>query len=153
MQEQPEDLTSEASVQDTEPVRESIVTVEAPPSGEMLIPAPLTDGDTWTKISLKPRVDSFNEDELLAEIKSLVDAGVGRIALDLTQNRFLSVRAIKACVDAAEKIVEMDGVFAIIACIERTKRHFEVYGSTDHVRFVRTERDLQAFKSRKTRFS
>ena len=120
---------------------ESIVSMEAPPSGEQLIPA-ATDG--WIKILLKPRVDSLNHDELIDELKAHVDSGLDRIALDLGQNRFVSVTVIKVCVEIAEKLAEMGGALALVRCSERTKRHFEVYGSTDHVRFVRSEAGLQA---------
>ncbi|MES2965751.1 MAG: STAS domain-containing protein [Bdellovibrionota bacterium] len=121
----------------------SVVTIEAPPSGEQLIPE-IVKPDSWSKILLKPRVDSFNQGELLGELKEIVDSGAIRVALDLRQNRFVSVAVIKACVETARKLADAGGELALVGCPERTKRHFEVFGTLDEIRIARTEEQLES---------
>jgi len=122
------------------------VKVELPPTGEQLIPV-VTKPDAWAKIVLKPRVDSFNQGDLLAEIKSAVEGGAKRIALDFSQNRFVSVAVIQACVQTAAKLRDEGGELALVGCSERGKRHFSVYGSMDNIRVVRTHADLELKRS------
>lgn len=122
------------------------VSVEPPPTGEQLIPEVVVP-NAWSKIVLKPRVDSFNQGELLIEIKEAVEAGATRVALDLRQNRFVSVAVIRACVETAQKLADKGGEFALVGCPERTKRHFEVYGTLDDIRVVRTEDELERRRS------
>lgn len=123
------------------------VTVEAPPSGEQLIPA-LVKPNAWSKIVLKPRVDSFNQGELISEINEALASGATRLALDLSGNRFVSVAVIKICAVTAQKLADQGGIFALLGCPERTKRHFEVYGTLDDIRMVRTEAELERIKTR-----
>lgn len=105
----------------------------------------------WQVISVKPRVDSFNQDALIEEIKAAREkaneTGSIKIALDLRSNKFLSFPAIKFCVSIAAEVAEKNGSFVLLGCPERTKRHFEIYGSLDHIRVVRFERDLPELKN------
>ena len=96
----------------------------------------------WHIIHAKSVVDSHSQDELINEIRTLIATGAKRIAIDLRQNRFLSLPAIKACVEAAQKLATKEKNFALISCQERTKRHFEIYGSLKHIHVTRYESDL-----------
>ena len=96
----------------------------------------------WHIIQAKSVVDSHSQDELINEIRSLMATGAKRIAIDLRQNRFLSLPAIKACVEAAQRLATKEKNFALISCQERTKRHFEIYGSLKHIHVTRYESDL-----------
>lgn len=96
----------------------------------------------WQIIQVKTRVDSFNQAELFDEIRALRANGHQQIALNLHHNRFLSFPVIRFCVDAARELREGGGVFALVGCSERTKRHFEIYGSLGPIRIVRSEADL-----------
>ncbi len=98
----------------------------------------------WHVIAVKARVDSFNQEDLLKEIRACMSEGRKRIALDLKHNRFLSLPTIKGCVDAANELAKSGGSFALISCQERTKRHFEIYGSLDQIRVYRSDRELSA---------
>ena len=98
----------------------------------------------WQVISVKPRVDSFNQDDLIAQMRALKEQGETKIALDLKNNRFLSLPVIKFCVEISKELAGQKGGFALVSCPEKTKRHFEIYGSLKHIRVVRSERDLDA---------
>ena len=103
--------------------------------------APL-ESDAWQVITLLPRLDSSNHSDLMTEIHSALAEGARRVALDLTQNRFFSLNAIQLCVSLARDLAEDDGAFAIIGCGERTKNHFEIYGSLKQITMVRTISEL-----------
>ena len=104
-------------------------------------------GQEWAIVVLKPRVDSFNHAELTQELATLFDAGRRCLALDLTGNRFFCLQAIKVCVDMAAKLSENGGAFALVGCNERTRRHFEVYGSLKHILMVRYPSGLQSLST------
>ena len=101
-----------------------------------------TDALTWRFINLKNRMDSSQQVELLGELASARKEGSTRIALDFRNNRFISLQAIQSIVTAAEELAGEGGEIALVGCIERVKRHFEIYGSLKHIRVVRTEADL-----------
>ena len=99
--------------------------------------------EEWHVIHVKSRVDSFTQEELLNEIREAVAQGRKKIALDLKSNRFLSLPAIKGCVEVSKKLAADSGKFALIMCPERTKRHFEIYGSLKHIRVMRSNGELK----------
>jgi anti-anti-sigma regulatory factor len=100
----------------------------------------------WRLIQVKSRVDFSNQEELAQAIREARAQGCKKIALDLRANRFFSLPSIKICVDiAAELSGERGGDFALISCTEKTRRHFEIYGSLKHIRNVRSERDLEGY--------
>jgi len=92
----------------------------------------------WRIIAVKTRVDSFNQHALMEEMRGLVAQGCNNMALDLKGNRFMSLPAIKFCVEVAEELGRRGGQFALISCPEKTKRHFEIYGSLERIKVVRT---------------
>ncbi len=89
--------------------------------------------------------------EFSTELGELVAAGHLNLALDLKNNRFVSLQAIHYIVGLAENLAGRGGRFALIACAEKTKRHFEIYGSLKHIAIVRSEADLGGASSRVTR--
>lgn len=98
--------------------------------------------DAWQIISILPRLDSSNHSDLMSEVHSVLAEGARRVALDLTQNEFFSLNAIQLCVSLARDLAEDDGHFAIIGCGERTKKHFEIYGSLKQITMVRFVSEL-----------
>lgn len=96
----------------------------------------------WRIVHVKMRVDSFNQGELLDDLRNLRVQGHKKLALDLKDNRFLSLPVIRFCVDAARDLHSVGGVLALIGPSEKTKRHFEIYGSLKYIRVVRAESDL-----------
>lgn len=107
------------------------------------------DALNWRFINLKNRMDSSQQEELVAEMATARNEGSTRIALDFRGNRFISLQAIRTIVTAAEELAGEGGEIALIGCIERVKRHFEIYGSLKHIRVARTEAELP----RETRFA
>lgn len=100
------------------------------------------DPNAWQVITCLPRLDSFNHSDLMQEIHSVLAQGSRFVALDLSQNRFFSLNAIQLCVSLARDLAEDDGSFALVACPERTKRHFEVYASLKQITVVRSVSEL-----------
>ena len=100
----------------------------------------------WQVIVVRSRIDSFSQDALVDEIQSLRLQGHKKIALDLRTNRFLSLPIIKHCVALAHRVASEGGAFALISCPEKTKRHFEIYGSLEQIGVVRSAAELVALK-------
>jgi anti-anti-sigma regulatory factor len=96
----------------------------------------------WQVITLKPRVDALNHADLVSEIHEALAEGSKKIALDLTQNRFFSLNAIQFCMSVARDLYGDGGSLALIGCAERTKRHFDIYGSLKQIRIVRSMDEL-----------
>ena len=101
-----------------------------------------TVGGGWRVVGVKSRVDSFNQGALMEEIRGLAAQGAKHIALDLKANRFMSLPVIKCCVEVAQLLSECGGGFALVGCSEKTKRHFEIYGTLDHIEVVRSSAQL-----------
>jgi anti-anti-sigma regulatory factor len=96
----------------------------------------------WRLVPTRPRVDSFNQEFLFNELRELRASGCLKIALDLKANRFLSLQVIQFCGDFAKQMQSDGGKFALISCPEKSKRHFEIYGSLRHIQVVRDEMEL-----------
>ena len=78
----------------------------------------------------------------MKEIEERVNAGDRFIALDLKGNRFVSLPVIKFCVEIATRLGKQGGSLALVGCIERTKRHFEIYGTLDEIRICQNTKEL-----------
>ena len=112
------------------------------------IPEREVEKTTWAIVQVKTRIDSQSQTELIDEVKKLRADGKRRIALNLRNNRFLSFPAIRYCVDTAREMAAEGGLLALIACAEKTKRHFEIYASLDPIVIVRDEGDLLTLNAR-----
>jgi len=97
---------------------------------------------SWQIVAVKPRVDSSNQTELISEVRGLIAQGHRFVAINLKDNRFLSLPVIKYCVDAAQKLWPIGGDFVLLSCPEKTKRHFEIYGTLEHIRILRSANEL-----------
>ena len=96
----------------------------------------------WQIVSAKSRIDSSTQEDLITELKRHVQNGHKRIALDLHSTRFVSLPVLKVCVEIALAFSENGGNFILIACPEKIKRHFEIYGSLKHIQLLRSTREL-----------
>ncbi len=127
---------------DAESPRVSMVAASPVPLKSDVDQTPVFNPEAWQVITVLPRLDSFNHSDLMTEIHSILAEGTRRVALDLTQNKFFSLNAIQLCVSLARDLANDDGSFALIGCPERTKRHFEVYGSLKQIVVVRSVTEL-----------
>jgi anti-anti-sigma regulatory factor len=57
------------------------------------------------------------------------ESGFKHVALDVLTTRFISLQAIQTITHFAESLKANGGVFALVGPAERTKKHFEIYGS------------------------
>lgn len=110
------------------------------------VASPKAESSDWQIVAVKSRVDAFNQEALKEEIENLRKNGYRKIALDLKANRFLSFPVIKHCVEISREVASSGGSFALIGCAERTKRHFEIYGTLDHIDIVRAAGELPKLK-------
>jgi anti-anti-sigma factor len=92
---------------------------------------------TWDLVVLKTRVDAGTFDDLEVSLRNLRLQGKIFVALDLKLTRFISVSAIQSIVTVARELKEQGGEMVLIGPMERTKRHFEIYGSLRDLRIVR----------------
>jgi anti-anti-sigma factor len=99
---------------------------------------PQNGSNEWQIIHVKSRIDALSQDELVRDIKNAISNGSRKIALDLKNNRFMSFNTIRFCVDVARELNAKGGEIVLIGCAEKTKRHFEIYGTLKHIRLVRT---------------
>jgi anti-anti-sigma regulatory factor len=105
----------------------------------------------WQVVSLKTRVDTSELGDLAKELGDLAAEGHLKIALDLKNNRFLSIKAISYISGLSESLASRGGECVLLACTEKTKRHFDIYGSLEHLRIVRSEASLTGGYERVTR--
>lgn len=137
----PETRNSESAVAESSPIPE-------PTPGLLAQTSEKVRDDGWSVITTKSRVDSFNQESLIEEVRSLMKKEAKFIAIDLRATRFLSFHAIRFFVEAAQDLVNQEGQLALVACAEKTKRHFEIYGSLDNIQLVRTESELASLRSK-----
>lgn len=124
------------------------------PSFSVVEPAPMEpraaashadcDPDAWQVISVLSRLDAETLSMLMTDIHECLATGARRIALDLTKNEFFSLNAIQLCVGLARDLDADEGRLALVGCGERTKKHFDVYGSLKQITVVRTLAELVA---------
>ena len=98
---------------------------------------------TWSVISVVDRVDSFNFDDLKAQVEKLVGRGEHHLVLDLEQAQFLSLPSIKYFADVAGRLVKEGGQFALLSPSEKLKRQINIFASLDEMKLFRTRRDLE----------
>ncbi|HVK62003.1 MAG TPA: STAS domain-containing protein [Bdellovibrionales bacterium] len=110
-----------------------------------------TQTQPWSLVPLRNRLDAAALSEVSMELGDLMAAGHHRLALDLKNNRFICLQAIYYLVGLAEALAAIGGEFVLIACAEKTKRHFEIYGSLKHIRVVRSESELSGEINRVSR--
>ena len=91
----------------------------------------------WDVIVTKTRVDSFNQEAMVETVSKLRGEGKKFIAFDLKNTRFLSLAAIQHIVTLAKEMRVEGGQVALVAPSEKTKRHFEIYGSLDGIQVFR----------------
>lgn len=96
----------------------------------------------WKVLPLLNRVDASGINDIVSDIDAITVVGHKKIALDLKNNRFICMQAIEYFVALANELANRGGEFALIACAERTKHHFEIYGSLKNIRIVRSEKEL-----------
>lgn len=92
---------------------------------------------SWNLINVKARVDAKSFDELQATVRDLRLQGKSHIAVDLRQNRFFSLPAIQFIVSSARELREQGGEMVLVGPNEKTKKHFEIYGSLKDIRVIR----------------
>jgi anti-sigma B factor antagonist len=98
--------------------------------------------DAWQVIPVRTRLDAESHPELMGQIHEALAEGCGHIALDLTNNQFFSLAAIQLCVGLARDLAGENGSLALVGCNERTKKHFDVYGSLKQITIARTLAEL-----------
>ncbi len=106
------------------------------------VAAPTVDIDAWQVIPVRVRLDAETHSELMMQIHEALAEGCNRIALDLTQTQFFSLAAIQLCMGLAKDLAGNDGALALVACNERTKKHFDVYGSLKQITVARSLAEL-----------
>lgn len=98
--------------------------------------------DAWQVIQVCTRLDAETHPELMMQIHETLAEGYSRIALDLSRTQFFSLAAIQLCMGLARDLAGDDGALALVGCSERTKKHFDVYGSLRQITLVRTLAEL-----------
>ena len=91
----------------------------------------------WFVINAKVRIDSFNQNSLREGLKRARSLGYSQIAVDVTSTRFISLAAIQSMVRFGKELKAAGGEFVLIGPTEKTKRHFEIYGSLDSIKMAR----------------
>lgn len=91
----------------------------------------------WHVVVAKVRIDAFNQESLVRQLQEAQAAGHKAIGIDLRATRFLSLQAIRFITQFASSLAEAGGRLSLIAPAEKTKRHFEIYGSLESVAIFR----------------
>ena len=102
---------------------------------------------SWNLINLKTRVDAGTFDDLQKAVRDLRLQGKTHIALDLRLTKFFSLAAIQFIVSVGRELREQGGEMVLVAPSEKTKRHFEIYGSLKDIRVLRAGEALDMLAS------
>ena len=97
----------------------------------------------WGIIVAKTRLDAFSHERMVSEIQQFRLEGCVRIALDMKGTRFLSLQTIRYLVDLSNELKSANGRLALVAPVEKARRHFEIYGSLKTISIYRSLRDLE----------
>ncbi|MCM2282705.1 MAG: STAS domain-containing protein [Bdellovibrionaceae bacterium] len=89
--------------------------------------------EPWQIFVAKVRIDAFNHEALVRQLRAAQSEGKMRIGLDLRATRFISLHAIQFITQFAEQFTAQGGRLALIAPGDKTQRHFEIYGSLDKI--------------------
>jgi len=137
-------MTSTEAAQNLNELAPEAVDAGAPARTMAAVPAPVegSAADAWQVISVRTRLDAETHADLMTQIHEALAEGCSRIALDLSQNQFFSLNAIQLCMGLARDLANDGGSLALIGCSERTKKHFDVYGSLKQIKVVRTIAEL-----------
>lgn len=117
---------------------------EASALGESGVSLKTASRDGWRIVVCKARVDATSYDMMAAQLKEWQAMGELNLAIDLRATRFMSLQAIRFCVDLANSLREKGGSLALIAPAEKTQRHFEIYGTLKGIQVVRTDAALSS---------
>lgn len=97
------------------------------------------EAESWHIFVAKARIDAFNQSGLSAHLSQAMGEGKKHIGIDLRATRFISQQAILFLSQFAEQLAAAGGRLALIAPLEKTKRHFEIYGSLRWIDVYRAE--------------
>jgi anti-anti-sigma regulatory factor len=87
----------------------------------------------WWIQPLGERVDCFNQSSFKGDLEQKIESGNTKIALDLTQTRFLSFLAIKMLAKWADMLKERGGLLMLIGPSEKLKRQIGIYASLENM--------------------
>lgn len=96
----------------------------------------------WALVSLEERIDSFNYEQVRADIDALIASGRTQVAVDLAKAKFLSVPSIQYLSSLADVLRSQGGQLALLCPSEKLKRQIDIYASLDKMRLFRTLNDL-----------
>lgn len=97
----------------------------------------------WFVLSAKARIDSFNQNNLREQLRRAQASGFDHIALDVHATRFISLAAIQFLVEFAKELKGAGGQFALLQPSEKSKRHFEIYGSLNPISVIRQSAEIK----------
>lgn len=98
-----------------------------------------TEKNGWWIHTLGERVDYFNQGSFKDNLEAMIEKGGLKIALDLSQTRFLSFLSIKMLARWADMLKEKGGHFMLIGPSEKLKRQIGIYASLENMMVIKAQ--------------
>ncbi len=96
----------------------------------------------WSKISIKDRIDSFNQTAFQEDLSNLLQNSAKSVAVEVSQVRFISLKAIHFLNDIAAQVLGAGLRVALVAPSEKLKRQIDIYADLERWEIFRSLNDL-----------
>ena len=96
----------------------------------------------WSKVSIKDRIDSFNQTAFQEDLSNLLQTSPRSVAIEVSQVRFLSLKAIHLLNDIAGLVLQAGLRVALVAPSEKLKRQIDIYAELERWEIFRSLNDL-----------
>jgi anti-anti-sigma factor len=96
----------------------------------------------WNKVSIKERIDSFNQEAFQEDLNQLLATKMNSLAVEVSQVRFLSLKAIQFLGEIASRVREAGFRVALVAPSEKLKRQIDIYAKLERWEVFRSLTDL-----------
>jgi anti-anti-sigma factor len=102
-----------------------------------------TQRGSWIEISLKGRVDAFNDRRLMSQMEKYLQPPGRKIVLELSQCEFMSMAFLRGLVGLAQKLEAQGGRFVLLTPHHQVKRQIEIFVGNNLFEIYRSFHDLE----------
>lgn len=104
----------------------------------------------WRGIKISGRLDAFNDRQISAQLKTMVD-GQSKVILDLSACDFMSLQFLRLISEMNRKFQQEGGELALLNLNHQIKRQIEIFLGTRSFKIYRDLRELNNGYNRQAR--
>lgn len=102
-----------------------------------------TQYGAWMEISLKGRVDAFNDRWLMSQMEKYLQPAGRKIVLELSQCEFVSMAFLGVLMDLAQRLESQGGRFVLLTPHQQVKRQIEIFVGNNVFEIYRSFHELE----------